>query len=102
MAQKSITFNPQIINGKQRYVCEETVTADYALHIERSGSGKLNFFVRSTAEGKYCPSDVSSPLQNFAKEVFDYDFTHLVYPKYIRIESDTEVTSATIVTAESV
>lgn len=100
MAQKTLTFQPQMVDGKQRYVCEETVTADYALHIERTGAGKLNFFVRSTADGKYCSSDVSSFLQNLAKEVFDYDFTHLVYPKYIRIESDTEVTSATLITAE--
>lgn len=100
MTQTTLTFQPQMVDGKQRYVCEETVSADYALHIERAGSGKLNFFVRSTAVGKYCPSDVSSFLQNLAKEVFDYDFTHLVYPKYIRIESDTEVTSATLITAE--
>lgn len=100
MTQTTLTFQPQMVDGKQRYVCEETVTADYALHIERTGAGKLNFFVRSTADGKYCPSDVSSFLQNLAKEVFDYDFTHLVYPKYIRIESDTEVTSATLITAE--
>lgn len=100
MAQTTLTFQPQMVDGKQRYVCEQTVTADYALHIERTGAGKLNFFVRSTADGKYCPSDVNSFLQNLAKEVFDYDFTHLVYPKYIRIESDTEVTSATLITAE--
>lgn len=100
MAQTTLTFQPQMVDGKQRYVCEQTVSADYALHIERAGAGKLNFFVRSTAEGKYCSSDVSSFLQNLAKEVFDYDFTHLVYPKYIRIESDTEVTSATLITAE--
>lgn len=98
MTQKTLLFTPQTVNGKLRYVCEETVTADYALHIERAGCGKLNFFVRSTSSGSYCPSDVSSFLQNLAKEVFDYDFTHLVYPKYIRIESDTEVTSAAIIT----
>lgn len=100
MAQKSLVFQSMMVDGKHRYVCEETVTSDYALHIERSGSGKLNFFVRSTSEGEYCPSDVSSSLQNFAKEVFDYDFTHIVYPKYIRIESEVEVTTATIITVE--
>lgn len=100
MAQTTLSFQPQMVDGKQRYVCEQTVSADYALHIERAGTGKLNFFVRSTADGKYCPSNVNSFLQNLAKEVFDYDFTHLVYPKYIRIESDVEVTSATLITAE--
>lgn len=100
MATNKLTFNAQEVAGKKRYVCETTVSADYALHIERAQSGRLNFFVRSTDSGKYCPTDVSSFLQNLAKEVFDYDFTHLVYPKYIRIESDTEVTSATLITAD--
>ena len=100
MAQTTLTYKPTKVDSQQRSVCEESATDDYALHIERTGAGKLNFFVRSTADGKYCPSDVNSFLQNLAKEVFDYDFTHLVYPKYIRIESDTEVTSATLITAE--
>lgn len=100
MAQKILTFQSEIVNGKQRYVCELIVSSDYSLHIERSKPGKLNFFVRSTSEGKYCSSDVSSFLQNLAKEVFDYDFTHLVYPKYIRIESDTKIISATLITSE--
>ena len=100
MAQKSILFDKTVINGIEKYVCEEIVSSDYALHIEREEKGKLYFYVRSTPEGEYCRSDVNSFLQNFAKEIFDYDFSHLVYPKYVKIVSDTPVVSASLITTE--
>lgn len=95
----TLTFN--LKDGQ--YVAEATVNADYNLHIERVASGKFNIYQRGTATGEYVacqglPTNLSSP---FAPKVIDHDFFHGVYPKYIRIESETQVTSAEITEATS-
>lgn len=93
----TLTFN--LKNGI--YVAETTVNADYNLHIERVGGGRFNIYQRGAATGEYV-SCVGLPTQLVysAPKVIDWDFSHGVYPKYLRIESETQVTSAEITEAK--
>lgn len=92
----TLTFNQQ--DGK--YIAEATVNADYNLHIERVAGGRLNIYQRGAATGEYVDCvGLPTQLVYSAPKVIDWDFSHGVYPKYLRIESDTEVTTATLTEA---
>lgn len=92
MAEKTLSFNK---NGN-KYVAETTVNADYNLHIETEGKMSVSIFQRGSDQGKYRRCYVEHKWD----EVLDADFRHAVYPKYIRIEVDKEVTKATVREAE--
>ena len=81
------------------WVAETTVNADYNLHIERSVPGSFKIYQRGTADGEYVDCR-GVPDYSFQRDI-DHDFRHLVYPKHLRIESGSEVTSATLTEAQS-
>ena len=85
MALRNLNFTLQ----GDRYVAEETVNADYALHLERKAGGGFYILQRSSDDGMYNPG-----------QFIDWCFGHGVYPMHIRIESMTEVTKGTIREAE--
>lgn len=87
----TLKFNQQ---GKV-WVCETVVNADYALHIERVSPGKFNIYQRSTDSGQYALCVIPRFLYSTG-QVIDWTFGHGYYPMHIRIESETEVTSATL------
>lgn len=80
------------------YEVEVEVTSDFNLHIERDTAGYLVLQVRTTNSGGY------DRVRGFnvanLDPVVDYDFSGLVYPKTIRIESEVEPTMAEITFAE--
>ena len=76
-----------------QYVAEFKATADFNLHIERVGQGTLEVYRRGTAEGEY---DFAWSAGIGARKVIDYDFGALVYPKYIKVVSGSEVVSASV------
>ena len=94
MAELNFTEN----EGK--YIAEVKVTADFNLHIEREGSGFLNVSVRTTEDGAY--DSVKGASFNYADPVVDYDFTGVIYPKYIKIVSKVQPTKAVITSAGEV
>lgn len=81
------------------YIATASVTADYALHLERAKGGWLRLEQTSVEDGLYAKCDLPQAFQN-APRVIDYTFTHGVYPMYIKIRSESEVKSGTITTAE--
>lgn len=100
MAAKTLQFT----KDGNKWVCETTVNNDYNLHIERVKAGGIWFFQRSTQEGQYVVCNGPGiPNPYTAGQVIDHAFGHGVYPATgmnIRIESETEVTGATLTEAE--
>ncbi|WP_418818066.1 hypothetical protein [Paraprevotella clara] len=95
MALRNLNFTLQ----GDRYVAEETVNADYALHLERKAGGGFYILQRSSDDGMFVSCPLPAGLYN-PGQFIDYCFGHGVYPMHIRIESMTEVTKGTIREAE--
>lgn len=67
------------------YVAEVKVTGDFNLHLETKG-GIVNLLQRGSEDGEY------APVTSWSKaNVIDCDFGGLVYPKYIKVVSGSEV-----------
>lgn len=81
-----------------KYVCEIQVTSDFNLHIEREEKGFLYVQQKTTSNGNYD----SVRNANFAPSdnVIDYDFTALVYPKWIKIVTEVESTVGVVTFAQ--
>ena len=76
------------------WVAEFEATSDFNLHLERVDDGLIKVMQRGTTEGEYVDSFITSG-DNQMKN-FDCDFAALVYPKYIKVISGTEVVSASV------
>lgn len=84
----AITFS--LVNGA--YESDVlTLNADTAFHIERDGIGNVELFQRSTATGAFVP--VRDRVDGTTSAV-DFDYIAGVYPKYVKIVSQSEVVSA--------
>lgn len=84
------------------YVAETVVHNDYNLHIERERPGTFRIYQRATASGMYKGCGLPYWLERTG-QVIDHAFGHGVYPScglYLRIESSSAVTSATLTEAE--
>ena len=73
-----------------RYEAEFEATDNFNLHIERTKPGFIKIFQRGTPDGEYASE--SSWCEHSAEPVIDKDFSMLVFPKYIKIVSESEVT----------
>lgn len=81
------------------FVAEFVATADFNLHIEKSG-GDIRIMQKTTENGKYDSIDgLYIPAGN---PVIDYDFVASIYPKYIKIVSEVEPTLAVVTSAGEV
>ena len=74
-----------------QYVAEFQATNDFNLHIEREEIGVLEVHQRGSEEGKY---DFAWSTGVNGRKVVDYDFGALVYPKWIKVVSSSEVSKA--------
>jgi hypothetical protein len=72
------------------WVSEFEVTSDFNLHIERISGGRFLVYQKSVADGEYDLVDDLGYKDH--KAVIDMDFVGLVYPKYIKVVSESEVT----------
>lgn len=79
------------------WVSEFEATADFNLHVEGVYEGDVSIYQRGTAGGGYAFVKDSRPAPS-AGTVYDYDFTSLVYPKFIKVVCPSEPTYAEIVT----
>ena len=77
------------------WVSEFEVSADFNLHIERDTEGRLDIYQR-TAGGRYEYINDIGYLEK--RLVYDYDFSALVYPKWIKIKSKVKPLICTITT----
>ena len=76
-----------------QYVAEFQAPSDFNLHIEREEIGVLEVHQRGSEEGKY---DFAWSAGINGRKVVDYDFGALVYPKWIKVISGSEVVSASV------
>lgn len=81
-----------------KWVTEFEVTNDFNLHIERDESGYLYVQQRTTPVGKYDSVQDANFAQSDA--VIDIDMTALVYPKFVKVVSESEVTMGVVTYAE--
>lgn len=82
----------QFTKQDELWVAEFEVTGDFNVHIER-GAGALRFY-QKTAGSAY---DYVSGMGYLGSEIiFDRDFVALVYPKIIKISSETMPTVAVV------
>lgn len=81
------------------YVADAKVNNDYSLHIERVSAGSFNIRQRSTDSGLYMKCKLPDILE-WPGQIIDYSFSHGVYPKNIRIESGSQVTTAILMETE--
>ena len=79
-----------------KYVSEFEVTKDFNLHIERGKGGILYLQQRTTDVGMY--DSVNNADFAPMDLIVDYDFSSLVYPKYIKVVSEVEPSYAAITT----
>lgn len=82
------------------YVAEFSVTGDFNLHIEGVTAGDVQVFQRGTTSGSYARVKSVNPYSY--EKVYDYDFSAVVYPKYIKIVSEVEPTLAVVTSAGEV
>jgi hypothetical protein len=77
---------------------EFEATADFNLHIEGVAEGNVRVYQRGTPSGKYADVRSATPYPSFSY-VYDFDFTALVYPKYIKVicPNEPEVAVVTMV-----
>lgn len=59
----------------------------------------VRVYQRTSGE-KYALVDESAKVYSQYKDVYDYDFVGMVYPKYIRVASATEPSLAVVTFAE--
>lgn len=76
------------------WVSEFEVTSDFNLHVERISGGRFLVYQKSVADGEYDLVDGLGYKDH--KDTIDMDFVALVYPKYIKVVSEAEVTRAVV------
>ena len=72
------------------WVSEFEVTSDFNLHVERISGGRFLVYQKSVADGEYDLVDGLGYKDH--KDTIDMDFVALIYPKYIKVVSEAEVT----------
>lgn len=88
----------EFVKKNGMYEAEFEATADFNLHIERVAGGRFLVYQKSVADGKYDIVDGIGRQDH--KDVIDLDMTALIYPKYIKIVSESEVTMGVVTYAE--
>lgn len=92
----SLTFNKEGGNWVAYFKAE----ADFALHLERDEAGVMSMEQSTTGGGYAVVEDF--PARARYGRAFDYEFSALVYPKFIRIASATEPTYAEVISSGEV
>lgn len=84
----------EFVKSGNKYEAEFEATSDFNVHIEKTGQGGIEFFQRTVSQGQY--DLVKIPHIGYSNNVLDYDFTALVYPKWIKIVSEIKPTNAEV------
>lgn len=69
-----------------------TVNADFCLHLERAKAGTYEIWVSTVQNGKY-----EKIVGEWSGANVDRDYDSRIYPKYIKILSQSQVTSGSII-----
>ena len=88
----------EFVKKNGMHEAEFETTADFNLHIERKAGGRFLIYQKSVADGKY--DIVDGVGYHGHKDVIDLDMTAAIYPKYIKVVSESEVTMGVVTYAE--
>ena len=89
--ESDLAFDSNILLNNL-YVAEFEATGDFNLHIERVSDGRFLVHQKSVADGEYDIVDTVAYMDLDHKDTIDMDFVALVYPKWIKVVSEAEVT----------
>lgn len=89
------TINLEFKKNSSVWYAEFQVNSD-SISLERDNYGRVNILQRTTSEGNFEPVVLPGSLAYNAGTTIDCDFSALVYPKTIRVESESEVLSGTV------
>lgn len=81
-----------------KYVATFNATSNFNLHIEKEHNGFLFVSQRTSSQGEY--DSINGADFSKVDKVIDFDFSGIVYPKSIKIESEIEPTMAVVTFAE--
>ncbi len=81
----------------KKWVAEFEATGNFNLNIERVAPEKIQVFQKGAEDGEYASQ--ASWYNSYASAIVDYDFSALIYPKWIKVVSYSEPVQA-IVTME--
>lgn len=84
---------------KDNWEAEFEATADFNLHIEGVPEGQVRIYQRGTPDGEYAYVKEATPYPSFS-DVYDFDFSALVYPKWIRVVCGNKPTVGVVTIAE--
>lgn len=76
-----------IENKQKDWEAEFEASGDFNLHLERDKKGTITILQKTYLDGDYA---FSNEFPHYYKN-FDYDFTGIIYPKMIKVVSDSEV-----------
>ena len=79
-----MTLNFTKNHASGAWVAEFEATSDFNLHIEGVVEGNVRVYQRGSADGAYAYVRTATPYPSYSN-VYDFDFTALVYPKYIKV-----------------
>lgn len=82
-------------NKDNAYVAEFEAAGDFNLHIEGVEEGKVKVFQRGASAGGYSFVRGATPDISYGN-VYDRDFSAVVYPKYIKVECATQPTMSEV------
>ena len=89
-------MNVEFTKTGEVYRGEFTVTSDFNLHMEKEQAGNTRVYIKGVVDGEYASANFPSAYSYNA--IIDYDFSTVIYPKYLRIDSDVPVKSCIITT----
>lgn len=90
----------QFTKEGDKWVSEFSVSTDFNLHIEGVKQKDIRLYQSTVEGGKYAFIRSMSTLSSPFSTVFDFDFSALLYPKYLKVVCATEPTLATVTEPE--
>lgn len=87
----------EFIKNGQRYEASFEATSDFNLHLEEAG--RVSIYQSGVEGGKY-DEVLEARREGHLSNVFDSDFTASVYPKYMKVTTESLPTLAEVNFAE--
>lgn len=72
----------------KRWVAEFEATGNFNLNVKRVKPSSIKVYQKGSANGEY--ASMASWDSKLAPSVIDYDFSALIYPKFIKVVSESE------------
>lgn len=92
-------MNLEFTNKNNAWEAEFTASADFNLHVEGLPEGDVRVFQSSVEGAGYAEVRGAMVYPSFGT-VYDFDFSAVLYPKYIKVVCKSQPTLAVVTIAE--